>query len=127
MNPFISARHAKPNVSETTTGSPPARHRPPPWQMGDEAEAASQTEQQEDDPRLVAMERYESKRQLVRDAKALSKLRKITQRQMAEEIGVPRRTLEEWFQFRRMPQAPSEALLRLWLSRQTSFFEPDEG
>lgn len=122
MNPFTSARHTTPNVSETTTGSPPARPRPLPWQMGGEAEAASQTERQEDDSRLVAMERYESKRRLVRDAKALSKLRKITQRQMAEEIGVPRRTLEEWLQFRRMPQAPSEALLRLWLSRQTSFF-----
>jgi len=118
MNPFTSARHTTPNVSETTTGSPPAR----PWQMSGEAEAPSQTEQQEDDPRLVAMERYESKRRLIRDAKALSKLRKITQRQMAEEIGVPRRTLEEWLQFRRMPQAPSEALLRLWLSRQTSLF-----
>jgi DNA-binding transcriptional regulator YiaG len=127
MNPFTSARHTTPNVSETTTGSPPARPRPLPWQMGDETEAVSQTEQQEDDPRLVAMERYEYKRRLVRDAKALSKLRKITQRQMAEEIGVPRRTLEEWLQFRRMPQAPSEALLRLWLSRQTSFFKPDEG
>jgi DNA-binding transcriptional regulator YiaG len=88
--------------------------------MRGKPEAASQTKQQEDDPRLVAMEHYESKRRLIRDAKALGKLRKITQRQMAEEIGVPRRTLEEWLQFRRMPQAPSEALLRLWVSRQTS-------
>lgn len=122
MNPFTSARHTTPNVSETTMEPPSARPRPLHWQMGDEGEAASQSEQQEDDPRLVAMESYESKRRLIRDAKALSKLRKITQRQMAEEIGVPRRTLEEWLQFRRMPQAPSEALLRLWLSRQTSFF-----
>jgi len=68
------------------------------------------------------MERYESKRRLIRDAKALGKLRKITQGQMAEEIGVPRRTLEKWLQFRRMPQAPSEALLRLWVPRQKSHF-----
>lgn len=122
MNPFTSARHTRPDASETSTGSPSARPRPLPRQMGGEAEAASQTKQEEDDPRLIAMERYESKRRLIRDAKALSKLRKITQRQMAEEIGVPRRTLEEWLQFRRMPQAPSEALLRLWLSRQTSLF-----
>tara|TARA_R110001583_G_scaffold24480_1_gene89273 strand:+ start:1503 stop:1682 length:180 start_codon:yes stop_codon:yes gene_type:complete len=59
---------------------------------------------------------------LIRDAKALRKLRKITQGQMADEIEMPRRTLEEWLQFRRMPQAPSEALLRLWVSRQTSHF-----
>lgn len=122
MNPFTPARHNTPKISETTTGSPPARPLPLPWQMDGEAEAVSQTEQQGDDPRLVAMERYESKRRLIRDAKALGKLRKITQRQMAEEIGVPRRTLEEWLKLRRMPQAPSEALLRLWLSRQTSPF-----
>ena len=122
MNPFTSARHTTPDVSETSTGSPSARPCPLPWQMGSEAEKVSQTERQEEDPRLIAMERYESKRRLIRDAKALSKLRKITQRQMAEEIGVPRRTLEEWLQFRRMPQAPSEALLRLWVSRQTSHF-----
>ena len=120
MNPFTYARHTTPNDSETSTGSPSAKPRPLPWQMRGKPEAASQTKQQEDDPRLVAMEHYESKRRLIRDAKALGKLRKITQRQMAEEIGVPRRTLEEWLQFRRMPQAPSEALLRLWVSRQTS-------
>lgn len=90
--------------------------------MAGKPEVSSQTKQQEDDPRLIAMERYESKRRLIRDAKAFGKLRKITQGQMAEEVGVPRRTLEEWLQFRRMPQAPSEALLRLWLSRQTNLF-----
>jgi len=122
MNLFTSARHTTPNVSETSTGSSFARTHPLPWQMAGKPEVSSQTKQQEDDPRLIAMERYESKRRLIRDAKAFGKLRKITQGQMSEEVGVPRRTLEEWLQFRRMPQAPSEALLRLWLSRQTNLF-----
>lgn len=65
--------------------------------------------------RLDAMERDEPKRRLIRDAKALAKIRKITQAQMAEEVGVPHRTLEEWLQFRRMPKAPGTTLLRRWL------------
>ncbi|NYT72472.1 helix-turn-helix transcriptional regulator [Halomonas sp. QX-2] len=67
------------------------------------------------DKRLTAMERDEPKRRLIRDAKALYKMRKITQAQMAEEVGVPCRTLEEWLQFRRMPKAPGTTLLRRWL------------
>ncbi|MBZ0330664.1 helix-turn-helix domain-containing protein [Halomonas sp. ANAO-440] len=65
--------------------------------------------------RLDAMERDEPKRRLIRDAKALAKTRKITQAQMAEEMGVPHRTLEEWLQFRRMPKAPGTTLLRRWV------------
>jgi transcriptional regulator with XRE-family HTH domain len=66
------------------------------------------------------MERCEPKRRLIRDAKALGKLRKITQGQMAEEIGVPRRTLEEWLQFRRMPEAPGTTLIRRWVDANRS-------
>lgn len=64
--------------------------------------------------RLDKMERDEPKRRLIRDAKALAKRRKITQVRMAEELGVPHRTLEEWLQFRRMPKAPGATLLRRW-------------
>ncbi len=67
------------------------------------------------DKRLAAMEANEPKRRLIRDAKALCKLRKITQAQMAEEIGVPKRTAEEWMQFRRMPKAPGVTLIRRWV------------
>ncbi|MBY6207466.1 MULTISPECIES: helix-turn-helix domain-containing protein [Halomonas] len=66
--------------------------------------------------RLDAMERDEPKRRLIRDAKALAKTRKITQAQMAEEMGVPHRTLEEWLQFRRMPKAPGTTLLQRWVA-----------
>lgn len=48
-----------------------------------------------DDPRRIAMERYELKLRLIRDAKALGKLRKITQGQRAEELGLLRSTFEE--------------------------------
>lgn len=81
---------------------------PPPWQSAADVPEDAQ-------PRLDAMERDEPKRQLIRDAKALAKTRKITQAQMAEEVGVPHRTLEEWLQFRRMPKAPGTTLLRRWV------------
>jgi len=73
--------------------------------------------QDEAEKRLADMEANEPKRRLIRDAKALCKLRKITQAQMAEEIGVPRRTLEEWLQFRRMPKAPGTTLLHRWMQK----------
>jgi len=44
--------------------------------------------------------------------RVLCRLRKITQGKMAEEIGIPKRTLEEWLQYRRMPMAPGETLMR---------------
>lgn len=65
--------------------------------------------------RLADMEANEPKRRLIRDAKALCKMRMITQQQMADEIGVPRRTLEEWLQFRRFPRTPGTTLLRRWI------------
>ena len=79
-----------------------------PWQSAADASEDAQR-------RLDAMERDEPKRRLIRDAKALAKIRKITQAQMAEEVGVPHRTLEEWLQFRRMPKAPGTTLLRRWV------------
>lgn len=81
---------------------------PLPWQSVADAPEDAQR-------RLDAMERDEPKRRLIRDAKALGKIRKITQAQMAEEIGVPRRTLEDWMQFRRMPKAPGMTLIRRWV------------
>lgn len=82
---------------------------PLPWESNAMADDAA-------DKRLAAMEQDEPKRRLIRDAKALCKLRKITQATMAEEIGVPRRTLEEWLQFRRYPKAPGTTLLRRWVA-----------
>jgi len=69
----------------------------------------------EAEKRLADMEANEPKRRLIRDAKALCKLRKISQATMAEEIGVPRRTLEEWLQGRRFPRSPGTTLLRRWV------------
>lgn len=71
------------------------------------------------DERLAKMERNEPKRRLIRDAKALCKQRKITQAQMAQEMGVPVRTLEDWLQFRRMPKAPGTTLLKRWMKTYT--------
>ena len=73
-----------------------------------------------DDQRLAKMERNEPKRRLIRDAKALCKQRRITQAQMAQEMGVPVRTLEDWLQFRRMPKAPGTTLLRRWMDTHMS-------
>lgn len=72
-------------------------------------------DQKEAQRRLDVLARNEPKRLLIRDAKSVAKRRKITQAQMAGEIGVPHRTLEEWLQFRRMPKAPGTTLLQRWL------------
>lgn len=61
------------------------------------------------------MEREEPKRRLIRDAKLLGKVRGLTQAQMAEEMGVPHRTLEDWLQGRRNPKTPGTTLLRRWV------------
>lgn len=67
--------------------------------------------------RLAAMEQNEPKRRLIRDAAALRKQRGITQVQMAEELGVPCRTLEEWLQGRRYPKGPGQTLLKRWAEK----------
>lgn len=69
------------------------------------------------DSRQVKLAMDEPKRRLIRDARVLCKQRGITQGQMADELGISKRTLEEWMQFRRMPQAPSESLLRQWVEQ----------
>lgn len=92
--------HARDPVIES---SPPIWHTPPSYPPSEEK-------------RLAEMERNEPKRRLISDAKALAKIHKITQAQMAEEMGVPHRTLEEWLQFRRMPKAPGTTLLQRWVA-----------
>lgn len=96
-------------ASEASTETRHTTPAPLPWKT-----AASPYDEAE--KRLADMEANEPKRRLIRDAKALCKQRKITQAQMAEEIGVPRRTAEEWLQFRRMPKAPGTTLLRRWVA-----------
>ncbi|WP_422822075.1 helix-turn-helix domain-containing protein [Vreelandella subterranea] len=61
------------------------------------------------------MEQDEPKRRIIRDAAAVRKQRGITQVQMAEELGVPCRTLEEWLQGRRYPKGPGMTLIRRWV------------
>ncbi|WP_167408779.1 helix-turn-helix domain-containing protein [Vreelandella sulfidaeris] len=70
-----------------------------------------------DQVRLAAMEQDEPKRRLIRDAAALRKQRGITQVKMAEELGVPCRTLEEWLQGRRYPKGPGQTLLKRWAEK----------
>lgn len=69
----------------------------------------------DDTARLAKLERQEPLRRLLRDAALLRKQRKITQAQMAEELGVPCRTLEEWLQGRRYPRGPGISLLKRWI------------
>ena len=98
--------HNTPHAFSETRHTTPA---PLPWDT-------SASPYDDADKRLADMEANEPKRRLIRDAKALCKIRKITQATMAEEIGVPRRTLEEWLQFRRSPKAPGTTLLRRWVA-----------
>jgi|GEM_PF-2079103 len=137
MFPFTfkdSRSQNAPNSAQPDDNDSPS---PLPWQAPAEAQSASQkrlaTFEQDtprgwhtpaytptDEERLAAMETNEPKRRLIRDAKALCKLRKITQQQMADELGIPRRTLEEYLQFRRMPRAPGTTLLRRWMDTHRS-------
>jgi len=68
------------------------------------------------DSREAKLAMDEPKRRLIRDARVLCRSRGITQGQMADELGISKRTLEEWMQLRRMPQTPGEALLRQWVT-----------
>jgi len=61
------------------------------------------------------MTQDDDKRQLIQKARAVYERRQMTQQQMADEIGIPRRTLEEWLQGRRLPQASGTTLIRRWL------------
>lgn len=97
-----------PEATESPSEAISSTPGPLPWQTVSEAQEDAQR-------RLDAMERDEPKRRLIRDAKALAKLRRITQVQMAEEMGVPHRTVEDWLQFRRRPRAPGATLLRRWV------------
>lgn len=113
--PWQTAREAQADVQEHLDHGhhsehaplgppPPVWHTPPPYVPTE-------------DERLAAMERNEPKRRLIRDAKLLGKIRGLTQAQMAEEIGVPHRTLEDWLQFRRTPKAPGTTLLHRWMKK----------
>ena len=82
MFPFLQSHHSHEHASRCA----PLKH---PWQAPGSA-----------DRRLAQLEQNEPKRQLIRDVRVLCKLRKITQGKMAEEIGIPKRTLEEWMQYR---------------------------
>ncbi len=103
---FPQAPSTEPPASSSDTSS--TRPDPLPWQTPNEAQEDAQR-------RLDAMEREEPKRRLIRDAKALAKLHRITQAQMAEEMGVPYRTVQDWLQFRRAPRTPGTTLLRRWV------------
>jgi len=108
MFPFPSQKNTASTPSTLSRDMPEIRPHFSPWQTATDRPDEGQR-------RLDAMERNEPKRRLIRDAKALAKLRRVTQVQMAEEMGVPHRTLEEWLQFRRMPQAPGTTLIQRWM------------
>lgn len=108
MYPFPFQKNTASHTTEPSSEMHGARPHLLPWQ-------ATNDVQDEGQRRLDAMERNEPKRRLIRDAKALAKIRRITQVKMAEEMGVPHRTLEEWLQFRRMPQAPGTTLIQRWM------------
>ncbi|WP_193085966.1 helix-turn-helix domain-containing protein [Halomonas sp. FME65] len=101
---YTPAQEPSASPAESSSSTPGAL----PWQTVNESQDDAQR-------RLDAMERDEPKRRLIRDAKLLGKIRGLTQAQMAEEIGVPHRTLEDWLQFRRKPKTPGTTLLRRWV------------
>lgn len=112
MRPFTFQRDTR----QTATSAPRSSATSLPWQNRSHDE-------DDDQRRLDAMEQDQPKRRLLRDAEALRKLRRITQAQMAEEVGVPLRTLEEWLQHRRYPRTPGETLIKRWIAA----YHPEPG
>lgn len=55
--------------------------------------------------------------ELIRLSNEIRKRRGITQADMAEEMGISLRTLEEWLQERRYPKGPGHRLLSSWVER----------
>lgn len=68
--------------------------------------------------RLTMLERKEPTRRLVRDVIAIRRLRKLSQAALAEELGVSKRTWQEWEQGRRVPSGVGRALLERWAREQ---------
>lgn len=132
-NPFSLRSDTRQDAHSDRQRSEPQQLGPLPWETREEAQQQNLTPVSAPDPnappvwhtppaynpnmveRLQKLEEAEPKRRLIRDAKSLANIRRITQAQMAEEIGVPRRTLEEWLQFRRMPRGPGTTLLVRWV------------
>lgn len=44
---------------------------------------------------------------------------KLTQQELAKQLGISSRTLQDWEQGRRQPTGPGKALLQLWIDRQS--------
>ncbi|WP_232068255.1 helix-turn-helix domain-containing protein [Vreelandella aquamarina] len=71
--------------------------------------------------RLAMLERKEPTRRLVRDVIAIRRLRKLSQAALADELGVSKRTWQEWEQGRRLPSGVGRALLERWASEQAEW------
>lgn len=103
-------------------------HRPYPWTapLGHQATPTPDTPSTHSrsfrDPlgehRLAMMERKEPTRRLVRDVIGLRRLRKLSQSALAAELGVSKRTWQEWEQGRRLPSGVGYALLKRWAGEQ---------
>lgn len=95
-------------------------HRPSPWMspLGSQLPTASTSPHLATDPlgdhRLAMLERKEPTRRLVRDVIGLRRLRKLSQSALAAELGVSKRTWQEWEQGRRLPSGVGRALLERW-------------
>lgn len=73
--------------------------------------------------RLAMLERKEPTRRLVRDVIAIRRLRKLSQAALANELGVSKRTWQEWEQGRRLPSGVGRALLERWACEQLEWTE----
>lgn len=77
--------------------------------------------------RLAMLERKEPTRRLVRDVIAIRRLRKLSQAALAKELGVSKRTWQEWEQGRRLPSGVGRALLERWAREQPEWLADSGG
>lgn len=57
---------------------------------------------------------------ILRQVYCLRQQLKLTQKELAKELGISSRTLQDWEQGRRQPSGPGRALLLQWVDRQAA-------
>ena len=80
--------------------------------------SSEQLPQQGSKTRHSAMQDYSMSSGITRQVCCLRQRLKITQQELAKQLGISSRTLQDWEQGRRRPSGPGRALLMQWIDQQ---------
>ena len=73
--------------------------------------------QQEPKARHSAMQDHSMSSDIIRQVCCLRQRLKLTQKDLAKQLGISSRTLQDWEQGRRQPSGPGRALLLQWIDQ----------